>query len=449
MKSHARRAAAPRALQAAAAHPARTGEDVPFALRVSAAWAWRLGIVLVVGAGLIWVLSHFSLLIIPLMIAALLAGLLAPVSNWLRRNRLPGGLSVAVTIVAFLGIIVAALTLVGRQLALGFQSLWGETQQGVRQVQDWLSSGPLHISAGQMDSLFDEASTTLQDNSANILSGALSVGSSAGHFAAGVLLTLFALVFFLLDGRRIWRFTTGLLPRSARPAAFGAGIRGWESMVNYVRVQMVVALIDAIGIGGGAALIGVPLALPLAVLVFLGSFVPLVGAFVTGFVAVLLALVANGGVNALFMLGIVLLVQQLESHILQPLIMGRAVSLHPLAVILAVTGGTLAAGVPGALFSVPLLAILNTMVRYIAGRQWEGDPAVEADGDLPAELRPDPGAAAEPGAGAEPGRTDAGYTDAGSDSGGTDADSDSGGTDADSAAKNQAPTTNAEENPRP
>ena len=379
MKSHARRAAAPRALQAAAAAPARSGDDVPFALRVSAAWAWRLGVVLVVGAGLIWILSHFSLLIIPLMIAALLAGLLSPVSNWLRRNRLPGGLSVAVTIVAFLGVITAALTLVGRQLALGFRDLWGETMEGVRQVQDWLSSGPLNISAGQMDSLFSEATSALQENSGNILSGALSVGSSAGHFAAGILLTLFALVFFLLDGPGIWRFVAGLLPRRARPAAYGAGIHGWDSMVNYVRVQVVVALIDAIGIGGLAALIGVPLALPLSVLVFLGAFVPLVGAFLTGFVAVLLALVANGWVNALIMLGIVLLVQQVESHILQPLIMGRAVSLHPLAVILAVTAGTLAAGIPGALFSVPVLAILNTMVRYIAGRTWEHDPALQTD----------------------------------------------------------------------
>ncbi|MCQ1996323.1 AI-2E family transporter [Arthrobacter sp. zg-Y1171] len=381
MKPHARRTSAPRALQAAAANSNRNNDEVPFALRVSAAWAWRLGIVLIVGAGLVWILSHFSLLIIPLMIAALLAGLLSPVSSWLRRNRLPGGLSVAVTIVAFLGVVIAALTLVGRQLALGFRDLWGETLAGVRQIQGWLSDGPLNITAGDMDSLFNEATTTLQDNSANILSGALSVGSSAGHFAAGILLTLFALVFFLLDGRRIWEFTSGLLPRRARPAAYGAGIHGWESMVNYVRVQVVVALIDAIGIGGGAALIGVPLALPLAVLVFLGSFVPLVGAFVTGFVAVLLALVANGGVNALIMLGIVLLVQQLESHILQPLVMGRAVSLHPLAVILAVTGGTLAAGVPGALFSVPLLAILNTMVRYIAARGWEDDPAMEPEGE--------------------------------------------------------------------
>ncbi|CEA07446.1 AI-2 transport protein TqsA [Arthrobacter saudimassiliensis] len=375
---------------------ARAGDDVPYALRISASWAWRLGIVLVVGAGLIWILSHFTLIIIPLMIAALLAGLLSPISAWLQRNRVPGGLAVAVTIVTFLGLIVAALTLVGRQLALGFRNLWGELLTGFEQIQDWLASGPLQVTSAQIQNVLDEAAATLQNNSANILSGALTVGSSAGHFAAGILLTLFALIFFLLDGRRIWLFTVQLMPRRARPAAYGAGVRGWTSMVNYVRVQMVVALIDAVGIGGGAALIGVPLALPLSVLVFLGSFVPLVGAFVTGFVAVLLALVANGWVNALIMLGIVLLVQQVESHILQPLIMGRAVSLHPLAVVVAVTGGTLVAGVAGALFSVPVLAILNAMVRYISGREWEHDPALEKDPLFNSEAAGPPPGAAEP-----------------------------------------------------
>ncbi|MFZ3454170.1 AI-2E family transporter [Arthrobacter sp. 7Tela_A1] len=396
MRPHARRVAAPKAVQAAAVRSSRAGDDVPYALRVSASWAWRLGVVLLVSGGLVWILGHFSLLIIPLMVAALLAGLLAPISSWLRRNKVPSGLAVAVTIVSFLGLIVAALTLVGRQLALGFRDLWDELLNGFSQFQDWLESGPLQVTSTQIDELLNEATSALQNNSASILSGAVSVGSSAGHFAAGVLLTLFALVFFLLDGRRIWRFVAGLMPRRARAAAYGAGIRGWESMTNYVRVQLVVAFIDAVGIGAGAAIIGVPLALPLSVLVFLGSFIPLIGAVVTGSIAVLLALVANGWLNAVIMLGIVLLIQQVESHILQPLIMGRAVSLHPLAVILAVTGGTLVAGIAGALFAVPLMAIVNAMVRYIAARRWEQDPLLTPDnfgppGAPPQDEQPDDG----------------------------------------------------------
>ncbi|WP_449372092.1 AI-2E family transporter [Arthrobacter psychrolactophilus] len=146
------------------------------------------------------------------------------------------------------------------------------------------------------------------------------------------------------------------------------------SLGNYARIQVLVAAVDAIGIGAGAAIIQVPLALPLSVLVFVGSFIPVVGALVTGAVAVLLALVANGWVNALIMLGIVLLVQQLESHLLQPFIMGRAVSLHPVAVILAVAAGSGVAGILGALFAVPLLAVANSFIRYIAARGWEHDP---------------------------------------------------------------------------
>ncbi|NUS36912.1 MAG: AI-2E family transporter [Pseudarthrobacter sp.] len=346
-------------------------KDIPYGVRIAAAWSWRLGLILLMTGTLVWLLSHVTLLLIPVMVAALLAGLLSPVTAWLKRRGLPPGLSVAVTVLGFIGVIAGALALVGRQLVVGFGELWSQALEGVRQVQDWLSAGPLHLTAAQIDQYVKEASDALQNNSSSILSGALSFGSTAGHFAAGMLLALFILIFFLLEGDRIWAFLVRLLPRRARVATFGAGRKGWASMVSYARIQMFVAAVDAIGIGVGAAIIGVPLALPLGVLVFLGSFIPVVGALVTGVVAVLLALVANGPVNALIMLGIVLLVQQLEGHILQPLVMGKAVSLHPVAVILTVAAGSYLAGIPGALFSVPILAVANSAVRYIAARTWE------------------------------------------------------------------------------
>ncbi|MHA7142020.1 MULTISPECIES: AI-2E family transporter [unclassified Arthrobacter] len=350
--------------------------DVPYALSLSAAWAWRVGLIIVVAGMLIWLLGHISLLIIPLLLAGLLASLLLPVMGLLRKARVPNGLAVALTVVGFLGVVGSMATLAGRQLALGFTDLWDEVVEGIRQVQTWLHDGPLGLTDFQIDQFISEGASAVQNNSGSIVTGVISLGSSAGSFAAGALLAVFALIFFLLEGERIWRFVVGLMPRDARTAVDGAGRRGWSSMANYVRVQMLVAFVDAVGIGVGAALIGVPLALPLSVLVFLGSFIPIVGALFTGLVAVLLALVANGWVNALIMLAIVLVVQQLEGHVLQPLIMGPAVSLHPLAVVLAVAGGTLIAGIPGALFSVPLLAVVNTVVRYIAARSWETDPVV-------------------------------------------------------------------------
>ncbi|MCC2659586.1 MAG: family transporter [Arthrobacter sp.] len=353
-------------------------QDIPYGVRIAAAWSWRLGLILLVMGALVWLLGKVSFLIIPVMVAALLAGLLSPVVGWLRSQRLPNGLAVAVTVLAFIGLIAGALALVGRQLVLGFRELWSEALTGIQQIQDWLAQGPLHLTAAQIDQYIQEATTALQDNSRSILTGALSFGSTAGHFAAGMILALFILIFFLLEGGRIWAFLVRLLPRRARIPADGAGRRGWASMVSYARIQMFVAFVDAVGIGAGAAIIGVPLALPLGVLVFIGSFIPIVGALITGAIAVLLALVANGPVNALVMLGIVLLVQQLESHILQPLVMGKAVALHPVAVILAVAAGSYLAGIPGALFSVPILAVANSAIRYIAGRTWEHDQVLAA-----------------------------------------------------------------------
>ncbi|WP_264668986.1 AI-2E family transporter [Arthrobacter sp. VKM Ac-2550] len=369
-------AAGPRA--GTGAHHVR--EDVPYALRISAAWAWRLGLIIVVVGVLIWLLSYISLIIIPLMVAALLAGLLQPVVRFLHKAKVPGGLAVAITILGFLGLMGGALSLVGRQLFFGFRELWDQALEGVRQIQGWLTDGPLALTSAQLNDYINELLDQLQNNSSAILSSALSVGSTAGHLVTGLLLAIFALIFFLLDGERIWTFVVGLLPKRARAASNGAGRKGWHSLVQYIRVQVFVAFVDAVGIGAGAAIIGVPLALPLSVLVFIGSFIPIVGALVTGFVAVLLALVANGWVNALIMLAIVLGVQQLESHVLQPVIMGKAVSLHPLAVVIAVAGGTMVAGIPGALFAVPLLAIVNTVVKYIAARDWEHDSALVGQG---------------------------------------------------------------------
>ncbi|RJU01729.1 AI-2E family transporter [Arthrobacter frigidicola] len=371
--------------------PARRGrpapqDDVPYALRVGAAWSWRVGIVVVVAGVLIWLLSHITLIVIPLMIAGLLASLLLPLTSFMVRHKVPTGLAVTLTVLGLVVLVVGALSLVGRQLALGFSSLWGETRTGIEQILAGLSDGPLNITTDEVVGFLQEAGDALQNNGGTIVSGALSFGSSAGHFAAGSLLTLFALFFFLIDGGRIWRFIVDLAPVRARAAIDGAGRRGWTSMGSYVRVQLLVAFVDAACIGAGAAIIGVPLALPLAVLVFIGSFIPIVGALATGIVAVLLALVANGWVNALIMLAIVLIVQQLEGNFLQPMIMGPAVALHPLAVVLAVTGGTLVAGISGALFSVPLLAVLNTSVKYIARRAWETDPALNGSHPAPGPL---------------------------------------------------------------
>ena len=378
---------------------------VPFGMVAAGAWAWRVGLVLVVAGMLVWLLSYVTILVIPLMVAALIAALLRPVVRWLRRIGLPNGLAVAVTELGLLALVLGGLYVAGRQMVSGIADLSKQAVTGLIQIQAWLTSGPLGLSDNQIDTYLKDALDALQNNSSAILSKALGIGTGFGHFAAGLLLTLFILIFFLLEGDRIWSFVVRFFPHRARPAVDGAGRRGWLSLGNYVRVQILVAAVDAVGIGAGAAIIQVPLALPLGVLVFVGSFIPVVGALVTGAVAVLLALVANGWVNALIMLGIVLLVQQAESHLLQPFIMGRAVNLHPVAVILAVAAGSSVAGILGALFAVPVLAFANSFIRYIAQRGWTADPALAGlwgmpDGGAPA--RPAPPESPSTGAPAEP-----------------------------------------------
>ena len=355
----------------------KSAEDMPYAVRMAAAWAWRFLIIVAAVGVLVWALSKVSLLVIPVLVAALLAGLLSPVVNTMNRKlAVPRGLAVGITLIGFLALVTAGLSVAGQKLSVGFTALWTQALSGIEQVQDWLFNGPLKLTNDDLQNVLDDALVQLRGNATNILSEAISWTSAIGQILTGTLLAVFALIFLLLDGRKIGLFLVNLLPRRARPAMDGALTRGWGSLVRYVRVQMVVALIDAIGIGFGAFFLGVPLAMPLGVLVFVGSFIPIVGALFTGALAVLLALVANGWINALIMLAVVLLVQQAESNILQPLIMGKAVSLHPLAVVLAVAGGTMLAGIPGALFAVPLLAVINAVAKYLSGRAWETDEFV-------------------------------------------------------------------------
>ena len=351
-------------------------QTVPRAFRIAADWAWRLIVIAVAAAGLWWAASKVSLVIISVMIAILLAGLLTPVVYFLRKRGVWAGLATAIAELGMIALVLGLLALVGQQLTSGISALSGQVQEGYRKLIAQLNDLPFDIGIGQIDGYLSNILNTLKENSGTILNGVANVGSTAADIGTGLVIALFTLIFFLLEGEKIWLFLVGLFPRNARRAVNGAGRRGWVSLVSYVRVQVFVAFVDALGIGLSAFFLGVPLALPLGVLVFLGSFIPVVGALLTGAMAVLLALVANGPVNALIMLVMVLVVQQIESHILQPLVMGKAVALHPLAVVFAVATGSLLFGILGALFAVPVLAVLNTVVRYLAHREWEGDTEI-------------------------------------------------------------------------
>lgn len=348
--------------------------DLPYGVVVAAAWSWRVILIIVMSAVAIWLLSHLTLLVIPVLIAALLATLLQPAHRLLLKLKFPPVVSSLILTLALILVVAGLLTMAGQQLAAGFATMQVSVAAGVRDFIALVESWGVSFETLDLQELLADLGQTLQDNSGAIVSGALGFGSTATNILAGIVMALFALIFFLKDGQKIWSFLLNFIPSNHRRAVDGAGYAGWGALGSYVRVQIFVAFVDAVGIGVGAALLGVPLAMPLGVLVFLGSFIPIVGAVLTGAVAVLLALVANDWVNALLMLAVVLGVQQLESNVLQPLVMGKAVNLHPLAVFLAVAAGTATMGLIGAVFAVPVMAFVNEFIKYLARKPWLADP---------------------------------------------------------------------------
>ncbi|WJM14476.1 AI-2E family transporter [Microbacterium arborescens] len=356
-----------------------TSPSIPRGLRLATAYSWRLLVVAAAAGVAIWIIIQLKLLVIPLLIAILLAALLWPGLLWMLEHRVPRWAAIVLSVLATIAVISGLLWLAIWQISRQWPSVQGRTVDAVGQLRQYLIDGPLHLTSAQIDDLLQQGWGFVEQQASLLWSGALAIGSTVGHVATGALLVLFILLCILADGGRIWRWVVRLFPRQARPAVDGAGRTGWRTVVTYARTQLLVATIDATGIGLGALFLGVPLAAPIAVLVFLGAFIPFVGAVVTGALAVFLALVYNGPWIALWMLVIVLGVQQLEGHILQPLLMGSAVKVHPLAVVIVVAGGAMIAGIPGALFAVPLAAFVNVVVLYISRRSWETGVAPRPD----------------------------------------------------------------------
>lgn len=348
---------------------------VPLGLAVGAAWSWRMLIIGAAVAVVLYLLSQVTMVVIPVVISFLLAAMLQPLAAWLIRHGWNKSLASLLVLIAGLAVVGAVITFVIQQFIAGIPDFYDSIVTGLRDAQAWLESGPWGLDGAQIADMLANAQTSIttwyNDNQETILQTGLDVaGSTAsglGNFVTGLFLVLFTTYFFIRDGRRIWTFLTGMLPRPATASLRYAGGAGWSTLVQYMRTIVVVAAVDAIFIGLGLYLLKVPLWLPLTTLIFLGAFIPIIGATISGILAVVVALVGteNGLVTALIVLGIVLAVQQLESNLLQPYLMSRAVKLHPLAIVLAVSTGGFAWGIIGALVAVPLLAIANGTVRAL------------------------------------------------------------------------------------
>jgi predicted PurR-regulated permease PerM len=352
----------------------RDDSEVPHSLRIAAAWSWRLIVVGLLG----WVLLRFigiiSIVVVPLAIALLLSALLSPAVSWLLRLKLPRSLATFLVMICGLAAVAGTLTLVINQFVDGLPQLTNNASAGVRQIQQWARTGPLHLSDDQVNGAIDSAQSWINSNTSRLTATGVATAATLLELLTGALLVIFSTFFFLRDGRKIWRFIVRLFPVNARWSLSDAGEASWATLGAYVRATVVVAFIDAAGIGLALVIMRVPFPFPLAALVFLGAFIPIVGASVSGAVAVLVALVDKGWIIALILLGAVIFVQQLEGHVLQPLIMGRAVAIHPLVVIMSIASGVVLAGIIGALVAVPLIAVLNTGIRRLARRRPEIPP---------------------------------------------------------------------------
>ncbi|MET7703742.1 AI-2E family transporter [Streptomyces sp. NPDC005485] len=352
---------------------------VPWGVRVAAEAGWRL----LVLAGTVWVLmrviSAVQLVVLAFVAALLITALLHPAVARLTKWGFPRGLATALT--AILGFVVMGLVgwFVVWQVMENIDNLSDQVQDGIDELRKWLLNSPFHVTDKQINDIAKNLREAIGANTDQITSTGLEGVTVIVEALTGILLTMFSTLFLLYDGKRIWQWTLKLVPAAARPGVAGAGPRAWRTLTAYVRGTVIVAMIDAIFIGLGIYFLDVPMAVPLAVFIFLFSFIPLVGAVASGALAVVVALVTQGVFTAVMTLAVVLAVQQIEGHILQPFILGRAVRVHPLAVVLSVAAGGMIAGIGGAVVAVPLVAVTNTVVGYLRARQSGG---VGASGDL-------------------------------------------------------------------
>ncbi|MFJ2747956.1 AI-2E family transporter [Streptomyces sp. NPDC087297] len=371
--------------------PARA---VPWGVRVAAEAGWRF----LVLAATLWVIMRVigsvRLVVLAFAAALLITALLEPTVSRLHRAGLSQGLSTALT--ALFGFVVLGLIgwFVVWQVLDNLDTLSGRLQEGIEELKRWLLDSPFHVTEQQINDVAGSLSDAIGTSTSEITSTGLRGVTVLVEIITGMLLAMFSTLFLLYDGRRIWQWTLKLVPAAARPDVADAGPAAWGTLTAYVRGTLIVAFIDALFIGLGIYFLGVPLAVPIAVVIFLASFVPLVGAVASGALAVVVALVTQGVFTALMTLLVVLVVQQIEGHVLQPFILGRAVRVHPLAVVLAVATGGVVAGIGGAVVAVPLVAVANTVIGHLRANGGDDDPAQDSP-EAVAEERVDPPAAPE------------------------------------------------------
>ncbi len=357
---------------------------------------WSLRIVLIAAAAWVlgWIVGEFWVIILPISLALIITTVLWPITALLRRAYLPPALAALVTMLLAIGAFGGVIALVVPSVVSQAPELANQASGGVREIQAWLQGPPLNIREEQFAEYINTVVTGIQDSSSAIASGVFTGVGAVTSVMITLVLTLVLSFFFIKDG-------PGFLPWMGRVTGSPAArhveevlFRQWRTLSGFIRTQAIVSFVDAAFIGLGLVILGVPLAGPLVIITFVAGFIPIVGAFVAGALAVLVALVANGWITALILLGIIILVQQLEGNVLQPVLQSRSMNLHPVIVLLSVTAGSTLFGIIGAFLAVPVAAMVAVLVRYVdevvtiksnGGEIWD-------DGELTEELAEKPSA---------------------------------------------------------
>jgi predicted PurR-regulated permease PerM len=350
--------------------PSRPETDVAWPVRLGASWTWRLLLLAAGAVLLVRALADLRLVVVPVIVALFLTTLLLPPTQWLRERGVPSAIAAAATLLTGLGVVVGVFVLIGPEVASEFDDLGRQVRAGAEQLIDWIGEGPLALARDDIQQALQTLLEQGQASAGTIGGGLVSGAILLLELAAGLLVALVLTFFFLKDGRRMWEWFLGLFDSPAnRRDAHELGDRVWVTMTSYVRGLVVVALFDAVFIGIALWIIGVPLVLPLAVLTFFGAFIPIVGAVAAGAAAALVALVTGGLQDAVLVVAATVVIQQIESEALYPVVVGRALQLHPVPILLAVTAGGVLYGIGGAALAAPLLATVVTAASFARERK--------------------------------------------------------------------------------
>lgn len=341
---------------------------VPRRLLVAVAWVIALA---VLGWGcwlLLWLLDRLAVVVVPCAVALLFVALLMPLNSALNRARLPGGVAAFCSVLALLVALGGVGFLAETSIAAHADELVSQFSRTLSDLRTKIVNGPLPISDRRLDSLDHRIADLLQSAGQGTRT-ALNVTRTTTEIIAGILLGLFVLIFLLYDGQRVWQWFTGLFAPAAADRLRAAGAAAWAALSGFIQGTFVIACIHSIVIGSALWLLDVPIVLPLAVLVFVGSFIPVVGAFIAGGFAVLITLGTQGLGAAVTLLVVLVVENEIEAHLLQPFVIGRYVRLHPLAILTVLALGSVVAGVAGAVFSVPLTGVLRAVWGPLNGRE--------------------------------------------------------------------------------